>query len=63
VQDPESDDEELVLRNLLATHNEKEERILYPAIDSLLTAHDRAELYERMNSVPEERYRLCCGQE
>ena len=62
VQDPESDDEEEVLRNLLMTHNQKEERILYPAIDGVLTAHDRTALYERMKSVPEERYRLCCGQ-
>jgi Uncharacterized conserved protein len=61
-QDPESDDEELVLRNLLKTHNEKEERILYPAIDSVLTAQDRTALYERMKSIPEERYQVCCGQ-
>lgn len=60
-QDPESDDEEQVLRNLLTTHNQKEERILYPAMDSVLTAHDRATLYQRMKSVPEERYRVCCG--
>lgn len=61
-QGPESDDEELVLRNLLKTHNEKEERILYPAIDSVLTAQDRTALYERMKSIPEERYQVCCGQ-
>lgn len=61
-QDPKSDHEEQALRNLLTTHNQKEERILYPAIDSVLTAQDRADLYERMKSVPEERYRVCCGQ-
>jgi len=61
-QDPESDGEELVLQNLLTIHNQKEERILYPAIDSVLTAQDRTALYDRMKSVPEERYRVCCGQ-
>jgi hypothetical protein len=36
--------------------------MLYPAIDSVLTAQDRAAVYDQMRSVPEERYSLCCGQ-
>jgi hemerythrin-like domain-containing protein len=61
-QDPESDQEEQALSDLLRVHNQKEERMLYPAIDSVLTAQDRGAVYDRMRSVPEERYSLCCGQ-
>lgn len=61
-QDPESDQEEQALLDLLMMHNQKEERVLYPAIDSVLTAQDRTAIYERMHSVPEERYSVCCDQ-
>lgn len=62
MKDPASDQEEEALWDLLTVHNQKEERILYPAIDSVLNVQDRAAVYERMRSVPEERYSVCCGQ-
>ncbi len=58
--DPESDDEEQALLNVLSVHNQKEEFILYPAIDRLLTPAERDSIYTAMNELPEERYRCCC---
>lgn len=59
-QDPESDRDEEGLLALLTAHNQKEERILYPAIDQTLSEEDRAGLYEAMKAIPEERYQRCC---
>lgn len=59
-QDPESDKEEWGLIALLTAHNQKEERILYPAIDQTLSKEGRTELYQAMKAVPEERYKRCC---
>ena len=59
--DPDSDQEEQALTALLEAHNLKEERVLYPAIDNLLADDERASLFERMRTIPEERYRVCCG--
>jgi regulator of cell morphogenesis and NO signaling len=58
--DPESDEEEQLLINTLLQHNLKEENILYPAIDNLLTPDERAEIFRNMDEIPEERYRACC---
>nr|MBI3613652.1 hemerythrin domain-containing protein [Nitrospirota bacterium] len=60
-QDPESDQEEQRLLAILSSHNQKEERILYHAIDSILKEEDRASIYQAMNNIPEERYKTCCG--
>jgi regulator of cell morphogenesis and NO signaling len=60
-QDPDSDREEQELLQALAAHNEKEERVLYPALDSLLTDQERAEAFAAMEKVPEETYKRCCG--
>ncbi len=62
-QNPDSDREEGRLLELLKSHNMKEERILYPSIDQVITEQERAELYRTMKEVPEERYRTCCGSE
>jgi iron-sulfur cluster repair protein YtfE (RIC family) len=61
--DPESDQEEQQLIALLASHNQKEERILYPAIDQTLDEPDRAALFAEMRAIPEDRYRVCCETE
>jgi regulator of cell morphogenesis and NO signaling len=61
-QNPDSDQEEQVLLELLGSHNMKEERVLYPAIDQLTSAEEREIVFRNMKSIPEERYKLCCGQ-
>ena len=60
-QDPESDGDEQRLLDILKSHNMKEERILYPSIDQVISDQERAELYQAMKDIPEERYRTCCG--
>ena len=60
-QNPDSDQEELALLNLLGSHNLKEERVLYPAIDQVTTQEERDAVYRKMEQIPEERYRVCCG--
>ena len=60
-QDPESDRDEQRLLDILKSHNMKEERILYPSIDQVISDQERAELYQAMKDIPEERYRTCCG--
>lgn len=58
---PDSDLEEQRLVDVLKSHNMKEERILYPSIDQVVSDQERAELYQAMKDIPEERYRTCCG--
>ena len=60
-QDPESDRDEQLLLDILKSHNMKEERILYPSIDQVISDQERAELYQAMKEIPEERYRASCG--
>lgn len=62
-QNPDSDREEGRLLEILKSHNMKEERILYPSIDQVISEAERAELYQAMKEIPEERYRTCCGSE
>jgi regulator of cell morphogenesis and NO signaling len=57
-----SDQEEEGLLSLLSSHNRKEERALYPAIDQVTSAEERETVLLNMNNIPEERYKLCCGQ-
>lgn len=61
-QNPETDQEEQALLNLLGSHNRKEERALYPAIDNVTSAEERATIFSNMNTIPEDRYNTCCGQ-
>lgn len=60
-EDPESDRDEQRLLEILKSHNMKEERILYPSIDQVISDQERAELYQAMKDIPEERYRTSCG--
>lgn len=59
--DPESDAEERALLALLSSHNQKEERVLYPALDGTLGDEERAGIFRAMNELPEERYKVCCA--
>lgn len=61
-QNPECDQEEQALLNLLGSHNMKEERVLYPAIDQVTNEEERETVFRNMDNIPEERYRVCCGQ-
>jgi regulator of cell morphogenesis and NO signaling len=58
----ETDQDEQALLNLLSSHNRKEERALYPAIDNVTSAEERAIVFSSMNTIPEGRYDTCCGQ-
>lgn len=46
--DPESGYDEQMLLNILAVHNLKEEQVLYPWIDRLLTDSERSRVYAKM---------------
>jgi regulator of cell morphogenesis and NO signaling len=61
-QNPESDQEEQVLLSLLGAHNMKEERVLYPSIDQVISAEERDTVFQNMKNIPEDRYKVCCGQ-
>jgi len=60
-QDVDSDQEEQALIQALLLHNQKEENILYPAIDRLSSVEERAAAFKTMEDLPEEAYRTCCG--
>lgn len=62
VQNLDTDQNEQALINLLSSHNRKEERALYPAIDNVTNADERATIFSNMNSIPEDRYNSCCSQ-
>jgi iron-sulfur cluster repair protein YtfE (RIC family) len=59
--DPDTDREEKDLLGALFAHNQKEERVLYPAIDRLSSADEKAALFKKMAELPEESYRTCCA--
>jgi regulator of cell morphogenesis and NO signaling len=60
-QNPNSDEEEQLLVNTLSMHNQKEENILYPAIDRSVTEKERETIFTSMKNIPEERYANCCA--
>ncbi len=61
-QNPDSDQEEQSLLTLLGSHNMKEERVLYPSIDQVTSAEERETVFLNMKNIPEDRYKVCCGQ-
>jgi len=61
-QNPESDQEEQALLNLLGAHNMKEERVLYPSIDNVTSAEERETVFRNMKNIPQDRYNACCSQ-
>lgn len=58
--DPNTDGEEQELFAVLKPHNDKEENILYPAIDQYAGAGYAAALFLAMEEIPQERFRTCC---
>lgn len=60
LQNPNSDEDEQMLLNTLFLHNQKEEKILYPAIDGLVSAEERESIFTSMETVTEEQYGVCC---
>ncbi len=59
--DSSSEDDEEMLLEILEGHNQKEEQVLYPAMDQLLTEEEAAGLFVAMENIPAERYQTCCG--
>lgn len=59
--DPNADEDEKILLEILSAHNDKEENMLYPAIDRLITQEETGQVFEKMKQVPKERYATCCG--
>ena len=59
--DPLTDSEEEQLLEILGAHNQKEEKVLYPAIDQLISKQEAAEIFRAMEAIPAERYETCCG--
>lgn len=59
--DPICDDEVERLKEALEPHNQKEEQVLYPALDSMLGESESAEIFRAMEAVPADRYLTCCG--
>ncbi|PIQ86385.1 MAG: hypothetical protein COV74_04825 [Candidatus Omnitrophica bacterium CG11_big_fil_rev_8_21_14_0_20_45_26] len=54
----EGEEEELLA--VLKPHNEKEENILYPAIDQCISPEQAAQLFLQMEEIPESRIEACC---
>lgn len=50
--DADTTEETAALGSLLEAHNHKEERILYPMIDQVNSAEERAEMFVEMNRSP-----------
>lgn len=49
------------LLDVLKAHNDKEENILYPWIDSEIAELARDEAFLKMKNLPPEKYNKCCG--
>ena len=60
-RDPEGDAEEKALLEILGAHNQKEEQVLYPAIDRLLSDEERKEVFHRMEGITGEELGVCCS--
>lgn len=58
---PDTDKEEQEVLAVLKLHNEKEENILYPAIDQASSSDVKAILFLQMEEIPEDRLKACCG--
>jgi iron-sulfur cluster repair protein YtfE (RIC family) len=56
----DSDQEEQNLLQALVVHNQKEETVLYPAIDRLTSDQEKAAAFKAMEDMPEEAYQTCC---
>lgn len=59
-KDIQTDDLEEGLIEALTGHNNKEENILYPWIDSSVGEQEKGEAFKRMKNLPPEKYNKCC---
>jgi len=57
----DTDAEEQEVLAVLKPHNDKEENILYPAIDQHASSEVASELFLKMEEIPQERLQACCG--
>ncbi|MBI5216579.1 MAG: hemerythrin domain-containing protein [Ignavibacteriae bacterium] len=48
---PETDSDEQTMLNTLFAHNQKEEQILYPAIDRTINSNERVTVFQKMETV------------
>ncbi len=60
--DPDSNVQEQGLLSVLKTHNDKEEYVIYPAIDQAASKDQLQTLRTKMDALPPERYKVCCNQ-
>ena len=56
-----TDDYEGILLEVLTQHNAKEEGILYPALDELLSHDELAQILERIQGRANHEHECCCG--
>ena len=54
------DELEKGLIEVLTTHNQKEENILYPWIDDSISETEKEEVFTQMKNLPPEKYDQCC---
>jgi len=59
--DDDTGREEEELLAVLKPHNDKEEDILYPAIDQYADAAQVSMIFLQIEEIPEDRLRACCG--
>lgn len=59
-KDTKTSEDEQKLQEILSVHNLKEENILYPAIDNMLSEGEKENIFVQMKNIPEERYAKCC---
>lgn len=57
----DTDEYERELKDVLMVHNTKEESVLYPGIDGVLSEAEAAEMITAMQALPAERYAQCCS--
>jgi len=61
-KNPNTGAEEQALMVLLSAHNMKEERVLYPSLDKLVTDPEREDLYEKMSQASDRHPKACCSE-
>lgn len=58
---PNTGDLEEELLSVLSGHNEKEEEILYPAIDNVTDERERQEMFAAIHRISMDNTQTCCG--
>ena len=61
-QNLDTDQDEQALVQLLGSHNRKEERALYPAIDNVISPAECVKVFSDMKNIPEDQYNACSSQ-